>query len=220
MLTNEPEKAAAPSYLEAGFDTAPVTVTVIPAPAPATEETGADLGGTPTPDQPPARTVNISGQDPNADLEGRVAALLPRKSTTDWNAVSAFMSGVVPWPQPQEPGYVNLHYSMPNPKPTPAKLLLKGMGWPFRTSEDLVNRAAWINTVPDKFKDVWFCTSRQSAHGVNTKGKPKAIRRAANAIKQKAIWVDVDVDSDPKHYGTVEEALKAVLLFASRVGLP
>lgn len=139
---------------------------------------------------------------------------------TDWNAVSAFMTNVVAWPGTQaDPGFVNLHYSMPNIR-EPAKGLLKGMGWPFRSVDELVNRAAWINTVPDKFRDVWFCTSLQSTAGKNARGNPKAVRLAANALKQKAIWIDVDVDADPKHYSTVEEALKAVLPFATTVGLP
>jgi hypothetical protein len=48
---------------------------------------------------------------------------------TDWNAVSAFMAAVVAWPaSPQDAGFVNLHYSMPNPRPTPGKPLIKGMG--------------------------------------------------------------------------------------------
>jgi hypothetical protein len=137
---------------------------------------------------------------------------------TDWNAVSAFMANAVAWPRsPSDPGFVNLHFSMPSSDPK--RKFFMG-GWPLTDVTNFVNKAAWINTVPDKFKDVWFCTSLQSAQGVNTKGKPKAIRLAANALKQKAIWIDVDVDADPKHYGTVEEALKAVLLFAKTVGLP
>jgi hypothetical protein len=135
--------------------------------------------------------------------------------------VTEFMSAVVAWPAPNETGYINLHYSMPNPKPTPNKPLLKGMGWSFTSVHKLIQRAEWINTVPDKFKDVWFCTSRQSVQGTNSKGKPKAIRLAANALYQKSLWIDVDVDAnDPKKYPSIEEALKALLLFAKTVGLP
>jgi hypothetical protein len=98
------------------------------------------------------------------------------------------------------------------------------MGWPFKTVDDLVGRASWINTVPAKFKDVWYCTSLQSASGVNTNGKPKAVRFAQNALKLKAIWVDIDVGpSEPgkkPKYPTIEVALKAILLFAMTVKLP
>jgi hypothetical protein len=137
---------------------------------------------------------------------------------TDWNAVSAFLANVVAWPGPNDVGYVNLHYSMPAQPPKTG--LTKGMGWPFRDVTEFVNRAGWI-VAGNKFKDVWFCTSLQSTAGVNKKGKPKAVRLASNAIAQKAIWIDCDVKAnDPKHYGTEEDALKSILLFAKTVKLP
>ena len=135
------------------------------------------------------------------------------------------MANVVAWPgSPQDPGYVNLHYSMPHPKPTPAKPLLKGMGWPYTTVDALVGRAAWMNSVTDKFKDVWFCTSLQSQMGFNKRGNPKAVRLASNALNAKSIWVDIDVGPSepgkPPKYATVEEALRAILLFQTTVKLP
>ncbi len=144
---------------------------------------------------------------------------------TDWNAVSAFMANVVAWPgSSQDPGFCNLHYSMPSRTPTPERPLAKGMGWPFKDVTKFVERAAWINTVPAKFKDVWFCTSLQSKAGTNTQGKPKAIRLAANAVNVKALWVDIDVGpaepgKKPK-YETIEIALRAILAFQVAVGLP
>lgn len=142
----------------------------------------------------------------------------------DWNAVTAFMAAVVPWPvSPQDTGYVNLHYSMLNPKPTAAKPLIKGMGWPFRKTDELVSRASWINTT-NNFKDVWFCTSLQSQSKTNTKGKPKAVRFASNALSVKAVWIDVDVGvSEPgkkPKYPDIPTALRAVLVFCRTVGLP
>lgn len=140
---------------------------------------------------------------------------------TDWNAVSAFMANVVAWPaSPQDAGHVNLHYSMTNPRPTPGKPLIKGMGWPFKTVDELVGRASWLNTTSN-MKDAWFCTSLQEKAALNSKGKPKAVRLAANALAVKSIWVDIDVGpDDPKKYATVEEALAAILLFQKTVGLP
>jgi Protein of unknown function (DUF3987) len=213
-------------HVRGGVNSSPFTATVNPAPAAAsaTVDTGfADLDGTLAPDRPAAAATTAEPE--GADLDGRVAALLSTKSITDWNAIQAFMAAVVPWPgTPQDPGYVNLHYSTPNTRPNAKEVLLKGMGWPFKTVDDLVGRASWINTVAAKFKDVWYCTSLQSASGVNTKGKPKAVRLAANAVSLKAIWADIDVGpSEPgkkPKYATIEEALRAVLLFAKTVGLP
>jgi hypothetical protein len=229
MLDLDPNERAAPKVDDANIsERDEVTATVNPAAAPATVETFGDLDGTCAPLQPGAPTVNaVAGtatrEGPDADLDGRVAALLPNKSIADWSAVSAFMASVVAWPGDKDPGYVNLHYSMLNPKPTADKPLIKGMGWPFRTVTELVSRASWINTT-NNFKDVWFCTSLQSQMKQNSKGKPKAVRFASNALLVKSIWIDVDVGASepgkkPK-YPDVPTALKAVLLFVKAVGLP
>lgn len=133
-----------------------------------------------------------------------------------------FLSQVIAWPTQGESGYANLHYSMVNPKPTPAKPpLLKGMGWPFRDLGKFVSRAEWVNGTTN-FKDVWFCTSLQSTMKKDPKtGKLKAVRLANNALKVKSIWIDMDVGpNDPKKYATIQDALKAVIEFRERVGLP
>jgi len=132
-----------------------------------------------------------------------------------------FLSQVIAWPTQGESGYANLHYSMVNPKPTPAKPLLKGMGWPFRDLGKFVSRAEWVNGTTN-FKDVWFCTSLQSTMKKDPKtGKLKAVRLANNALKVKSIWIDMDVGpNDPKKYVTIQDALKAVIVFRERVGLP
>ena len=200
--SNEAIHAAA--SVDTGFDAMRVTATLSSARAPATVETGfGDLGGTPGPLQQGAPTVNA-----------------PNGSLTDWNAVSAFMNAVVPWPGAADPGYVNLHYSTVNPKPTPGRELIKGSGWPFRALDAFVQRAAWIEQTTN-FKDVWFCTSRQSQMGTNTNGKPKAKRFAANALALKAIWIDLDVGAgDPKKYDTIQDAARAVFEFQKKAALP
>jgi len=143
---------------------------------------------------------------------------------TDWNAVSAFMASVVAWPASATPeaGYVNLHYSIVDQK-KPGNLV-KGLGWPYQSIDEFIKRAGWIAGGHQAMKDVWFCTSRQSQMKLNAKGKPKAVRFAANAVAQKSIWIDLDVGpSEPgkkPKYATVADALKAVLLFARTVGLP
>lgn len=144
---------------------------------------------------------------------------------TDWNAVSAFMANVVVWPgSPLDPGFINLHYSMPNPKPTPGRELIKGMGWPYKSVDAFVSRVGWLLTVADKFRDQWFCLSQQSQSGTNRRGNPKAIRLAANATAVKSLWIDVDVGpSEPgkkPKYPDIKTALTEVLKFVRIVGLP
>jgi hypothetical protein len=228
MLDADPnETATAPGSVDTGFDITPVTATVNPALPPTSVETGfIDLDGTLAPLQPTA-TINTAAEtgkpeDPDAELDARVAALQLTKPA-DWNAISQFMGSVVAWPEDNSPGYVNLHYSMLNPKPTAEKPMIKGMGWPFRTVTELVSRASWINTT-NNFKDVWFCTSLQSQMKPNSKGKPKAVRFASNALLVKPIWIDVDVGpSEPgkkPKYPDIKTALTEVLKFVRTVGLP
>lgn len=138
----------------------------------------------------------------------------------DWNAIQAFMAHVVPWPATQQdPGYVNLHYSSLDRK-DPTKMY-KGGGWPFRSVETFIGRASWINTT-DQFKDVWYCLSLQSQVKANPRNpaKPKAQRLAANAISIKSIWIDADVGPKPGEYATIEDAIKALILFREQHQLP
>jgi hypothetical protein len=129
----------------------------------------------------------------------------------DWNAIQAFMANVVPWPSsPQDDGWVNLHFSFPDTKNP--KLLVKKGGWPIKTIDSFISRTSFALTTPARYKDIWYCTSLQRVAGTNTKGKPKAERKKINAMSLKSIWIDIDVDDDPKHYHTVEEALRACSL--------
>jgi P4 family phage/plasmid primase-like protien len=219
-----PDSRSADPPVDTGFDTTPVTATVSPAPAPSTVETGfGDLSEAPAPAQQSTPTVNTAantGEAEDADAD---------KSVTDWNAVSAFMANVVAWPgSPTDPGHVGLWYSMPNASFDPAKKVSPNnkkqfiSGWPYREVGQFVSRAAWVtNTAHDKFKDVWFCTSLQSRTGKTKQGKPKAQKGAADALKMKAIWIDIDVKpGDPKHYATHDEAWQAFTNMRKSVGLP
>jgi hypothetical protein len=96
-----------------------------------------------------AGCANISDTD-----EITVTVTPSAKPASDTPTVAEFMSAVVAWPGPQEPGQ-SLHYSMPNPRPNPKQPFLIGAGWPYRDVNKRVSRAAWVNTVADKS----FCTS-------------------------------------------------------------
>jgi len=235
MLDNNPNEAATgPASVDTGSDTTPVTATVNPAPALATAETGfGDLDGTPAPIRQAATTANTvadTGEraNPDADLDARVAALLPNKSITNWNDVSAFMGAVVPWPGSTNAGYVNMHFSFPS-RDDPKVLVKKG-GWPKKTITDFIGSVTFALKCPTRYKDIWYCTSLQSGTKTNINGKLRAHRLKANALKLKSIWIDVDVgpdEIDPKtnkitkrHYHSEEEALKAILVFLMKVGLP
>jgi P4 family phage/plasmid primase-like protien len=141
---------------------------------------------------------------------------------TDWNAVSAFMAKVVPWPgTPQDPGWVNLHFGLPNPMPG-SKKYAGVPGWPFKDPEQFVSRVGWmVQSTKAKFTDIWYCMSLQKEAGKNKRGNPKAIRNKPNAVALKSVWVDIDIDAnDTKKYPTIEEGLKAILGFAQVNLLP
>jgi hypothetical protein len=231
MLDPNPNEAAAPASVDTGFDTVSVTATVNPVPAPtpspSTVETGFDdLEGTPAPAlqaAPTANTVADMGEDPDVDLDARAAGLLANKSATNWNAVSAFMGAVVPWPaSPQDDGWVNLHWSFPDKTSTavPKTNVLRG-GKPYKAIADFVKDLAWRLQRPEGFKDMFFCTSMQRDHKTSPNGTRRAAKSGAAALALKSIWVDIDVKAgDPRHYHTEAEALKAILLFGKTVGLP
>lgn len=172
----------------------------------------------------PAPTVGITATV-NSGAARRSEPSSP-KPPTNRNAIQNFLGAVVPWPV-DNTGYVNLHYSMMDDEP--GKPLIKGSGWPFQNISAFVQRAAWVNTTA-KFKDCWYCTSRQRAATTNAKGKPKALRGHTNALDLKAIWIDVDIgnppDPDPKkplpkkHYDTLPEAWDAICAFRDKVSMP
>jgi len=142
---------------------------------------------------------------------------------TDWNVVNAFIGSVIAWPGAQDPGFANLQYSYHDTRQPDGKLKGKypvSPGKPFRDPAQLVSFAGWLNGTTNN-KDVWFCTSIQGKTKLNRRGNVIAARSAMDALMQKSIWIDADVDAtDPKKYGSVEEALKAILTFQTVGGLP
>jgi hypothetical protein len=144
--------------------------------------------------------------------------------TSDTPTTAEFMSAVVAWPDtPQNPGWVALPYSYVDTKipggrnPKTGKYPITD-GKPFKTVDELVSYAAWINTTTFN-KDVWFCLSLQSQTKTSRTGKLRAVRTAANAISVKALWLDIDVGKEGG-YATVDEALKAAIHFRETMSLP
>jgi hypothetical protein len=134
-----------------------------------------------------------------------------------------FLERVVVWPGAKEaPGWINLHTHLKNtdPKKNGGKPFV--IGWPFKTVDDFINRATWLETT-DSYFDVWYCTSQQREAGTNTKGKIKAVRLSRNATWLKALWFDIDIKPDDqtgKHYTSLKQALDALRAFRHKVGLP
>ena len=50
--------------------------------------------------------------------------------------------------------------------------------------------------------------------------KPKAERKAANALAVKALWIDADVGPKEGEYATLQDAIKALILFREKHKLP
>ena len=122
-----------------------------------------------------------------------------------------FIERVVAWPGEGEPGFVNLHWNSQR---------VNMAGRPFTKLDDFMGLVQWGAVNPSAMKDIWFCTSTQSATGKSkATGKIIAARHADMALKLKAIWLDVDVKEE-KGYATAAEALDAVLAFVAAASLP
>jgi hypothetical protein len=132
----------------------------------------------------------------------------------------SLLEAVLPWPGAQNPGYINLHCHRKNTDPNRNGGKDFVVGWPFKTTDDFINRAQWVETAANYY-DVWFCTSLQKESTTTKRGTPKAIRLARNSLLLKALWVDIDVKSnDPKHYATKIDAINAVKQFCADTGMP
>lgn len=135
-----------------------------------------------------------------------------------------FLESALVWPDPQGPGWINVHVNAKN-EPRPGEPAKNGgkpwvVGWPFKTVDAVLDRIAWSESTADFF-NVWVCMSQQSECTQKANGKLKAVRKAANATWLKAIWIDCDVKAgDAKHYDTVPAAFDALDAFRDKVGLP
>ncbi|OMI09276.1 hypothetical protein BSN85_17240 [Bradyrhizobium brasilense] len=166
-------------------------------------------------------------EEPTATSDARITATVTNSNPAAQRAPTSatdkrkFLENVLVWPgSDQAPGWINLHVNVKNT--TPAKNGGKPwvVGWPFKTVDDVLSRASWVESTAGFF-NVWVCMSQQSTCITKDDGKRKAVRKAANATLLKAIWIDCDVKpGDAKHYSTIQEAWAAIRAFQKKVGLP
>jgi len=163
-------------------------------------------------------------------------------SPSGWRGTSMFenakiyLARVVPWPEPGQPGFVNLHWTFPPTTPRPdgkpawTGRAVQSAGEAGKALEFALRNGS--NTL-----DVYACMSSQmAADAKTTKGKfPRAynapIRLAMNAIALKSFFLDVDYGKPDKvdpvtgvvtkvSYASPEEAVQETMKFIAAVGLP
>lgn len=152
---------------------------------------------------------------------------------TDHSA-KQFLARVVAWPQEGEPpAFINIHNTF---VPSDLSTLRKDKeGNPIYPWAGLacrsLNEAAKVvvsSTTRQGVRDIYFCTSTQrfAEEKVSQKGFKffKATRAAENAVKMKAIFIDVDLTEGKKDkskgYDTKEDMSKAISAFLRDTGLP
>jgi hypothetical protein len=117
-----------------------------------------------------------------------------------------FLSRVVPWPQPDMLGYVNVHW-----RRTDRKGITGGKA--FTKLTDALSFIEWAKT-RDFIQDLYFCLSLQEKSEPKQNGKLKAVRSAENAVALKAIWLDID------KYPTKADGLKVLKEFCEATRTP
>jgi hypothetical protein len=156
-------------------------------------------------DAPPAkadeeRVEQIAAQKLNGGQTPAQAVQIPKDLTN-------FLSRVVPWPQPDMPGFVNVHYRRAN---------CKGItgGRAFTELNKMVSFVGWAKRNPEIIWDLYFCTSLQAKCGAECKSGLKAERSTADALLLRAIWADID-----KYHGK-KDGLEALREFCEVTGTP
>jgi hypothetical protein len=129
--------------------------------------------------------------------------------------IAQFFSRVVPWPQDDtELGYVNLHWTIPQPTGKP-----RWTGKPVRSVAEFQRLVSWVLARPNT-GDIYYCLSLQSMTGLSKRGSVIAARSLQNVLALKALWLDIDVKEPPRGYAAVQEAWAALKDFYTGVGLP
>lgn len=147
-----------------------------------------------------------------------------------------YLARVLPWPQPGEDGFVNIHWTFPpkNPRPDGKP---SWAGRAVRTMDEAVSALKFALKDGSSTLDIYACMSSQTmAEARTTKGRGfkynAPVRLAANAIGLKSFFLDIDIKApqiDPatgalkpiqKGYPTGDELITALAKFLHETALP
>lgn len=137
-----------------------------------------------------------------------------------------FLARVMAWPQDGEaPAFVNIHNTF-----TPKEVRKDKKGnpiWPWsgRGCRDLNEAINYINwQATSGGRDVYYCTSTQAlGKRRDVKGGRvmyDAVRSQDNAVKSKALFIDIDLKEGDKGYSTAGELVTALAKFLADSGMP
>lgn len=127
---------------------------------------------------------------------------------TNLTTAKAFIATVLPAPSKGE--FLNIHRIVTFRDGT--------RGWTKGEAFISVDSAlSFVSRLPER-NDIYVCMSSQSKAGGKIGDHYKASRRKANAVRMKAIWLDIDVKPDA--YPDIEAALRGLDTFVAAVGLP
>lgn len=142
-----------------------------------------------------------------------------------------FLARVLAWPQEGEPtAYANIHYTFDPPDksklkidPKTGKHKLPWAGKACVTLNEAVKTVEFCNG-SQTAKDIYFCTSTQAFAQEATSAKGfkyfKAVRASENAVKMKALFIDIDLKGGEHGYDTPKEFTAALGKFLKDTGLP
>jgi hypothetical protein len=142
----------------------------------------------------------------NSDQQKTKTALEIEARRQRSEQITGFMARVMPWPSSDEPGYVNLHWLNGAAMP----------GRPFRLLDDFMQRVVYM--AQRTRWDIYYCLSSQAKTGKIYRKEVTAARHKRDALKLKAIWLDMDVK--PGAYNSVGDSIAAITKFCEETAVP
>jgi hypothetical protein len=134
-----------------------------------------------------------------------------------------YLARVIPWPQPGEHGFVNIHWTFPPPNPRPdGKPAWAGRA--VTSMADATKALEFSLRDGSNTQDIYACMSQQAVAEAKTGSKGykynKPVRLAANAINLKSFFLDIDLKPGPKGYSSWDELVSALADFIHKTGMP